>query len=148
MAGFTKQQLESLDKLFNQKFQELEDRLFGRSAPPPAPPAPAPAPCTPAPPDLPQLPPTHAPPPSTDTLKEVEYKQTYKSLLPIREQPVLKTVPTPRDAEVFGNCITWPPKFGGTNMRLSRDQHLDAWYTTMLNTHTKELATRALPFPA
>ena len=150
MAGFTKQQLESLDELFNQKFKQLEDRLFGRSTPSPAPtsappsaPAPAPAPCTPAPPDLPQLPPTHAPPPSTDTLKEVEYKQTYKSLLPICEQSVLKTVPTPRDAEVFGNCIAWPPKFGGTDMRLSRDEHLDAWYTTMLNTHHKLI--RALP---
>ena len=46
----------------------------------------------------------------------------------------------PYDAEVFevfGNIIAWPPKFGGTNMRLSRDQHLNAWYTTMLNTHVK-----------
>ena len=39
----------------------------------------------------------------------------------------------PRDADKvdadffdFENCIAWPPKFGGTNMRLSRDQHLDA----------------------
>ena len=136
MAGFTKQQLESLDKLFDQKFKKLEDRLLGRSAPLPAPP-PSPQP------ELPPLPPTNpptptytAPPLDKDSLKEVEYKQAYKSLR-IVKQPIPKTAPKPHDAEVFGNIIAWPPKFGGTNMRLSRDEHLDAWYTTMLNTHGK-----------
>ena len=55
-----------------------------------------------------------------------------------------KTVPkTPRDAEVFGGCIAWPPKFGGTNMRLSGDEHLDAWYTThnALNPHANAQQT-------
>ena len=144
MAGFTKQQLESLDKLFDQKFKKLEDRLLGRSAPLPAPP-PSPQP------ELPPLPPTNpptpacAPPPSIDTLKEVEYKQADKSLRHSGKQSIIqkprasKALPESRDTElfVFGNIIAWPPKFGGTNMRLSRDEHLDAWYTTMLNTHGK-----------
>ena len=30
-------------------------------------------------------------------------------------------------------------------MRFSCDENLDVWYTTMLNAHTKKLATRALP---
>ena len=147
MAGFTKQQLESLDELFDRKFKQLEDLLLGRSAPPPTPAPSAPPPA----PRLPPLPPTNpptlahanAPPPGADTLKEVEYKQADKSLRNIRKQPneqkhrAAKAMPNPCDAEVFGNIIAWPPKFGGTNMRLSRDEHLDAWYTTMLNTRAK-----------
>ena len=63
MAGFTKQQLESLDELFDQKFKELEDLLLlgrlpaQRSSAPPSAPPPAPPPCAPAPPELPPLPP-------------------------------------------------------------------------------------------
>ena len=146
MAGFTKQQLESLDELFDRKFKQLEDLLLGRSAPPPAPAPSAPPPA----PKLPPLPPTNpptpadAPTPSSDTLKEVENKQADKSLRNIRKQPnkqkhrAAKAMPkTPRDAEVFGNIIAWPPKFGGTNMRFSPDEEPDAWYTTMLNTHGK-----------
>ena len=128
------------------------------SAQPSAPPAPK-LPPQPIPTPVPAR--SYPPAPSVEALDEVELKQVYKPpLRNIRKQPMrqkhraAKAMPkTPRDAEtfdaeVFGNCIAWPPKFGGTNMRLSRDQYLDAWYTTMLNTHAKELATQALPFPA
>ena len=154
-AGFTPQQIQSLENFIDQKLNALFDQLQNRSllallelqrssAPPSAPP-PAPLP------ELPPLPPTDPPSPAyptppldKDTLKEVEYKQAYKSLRTIRQQPIAlkhrasKALPkNPRDAEVFGNCIAWPPESGGTNMRLSRDEHLDAWYTTMLNTRAK-----------
>ena len=146
------------------------------SAPTPAP-APPIAPSAllptalPAPPPAPKLPPqpiptpvparSYPPAPSVEALDEVELKQVYKQpLRNIRKQPIRQkhraAEAMPKcdaenfDAEFFDfeNCIAWPPKFGGTNMRLSRDQYLDAWYTTMLNTHAKELVTRALPFPA
>ena len=123
-------------------------------APPSAPPsAPTPTqselpplPAPPAPPATKQTP-AYPPAPSVEALEEVEYIQVYKPLRNIRKQPIrqkhraAKALPKAMrktcDAEVFGNIIAWPPKFGGTNMRLSRDQHLDAWYTTMLNTHAK-----------
>ena len=157
MAGFTPQQIQSLENFIDQKLNALFDQLQNRSLLAPSP-APLSAP-PPAPSELPPLPsadpptPAHAPPLDNDTLKEVEYKQAHKSLRTIRQQPIAlkprasKALPKPRDAEffVFGNCIAWPPKSGGTNMRLSRDEHLDAWYTTMLNTHANELAIRALP---
>ena len=148
MAGFTKQQLESLENFIDQKLNALFDQLQNHSLLALAPSAPPPAPS-----ELPPLPPTNppapactsAPPPDNDTLKEVEYKQAYKSLRTIRQQPIAlkprasKALPKSRDAEffVFGNCIAWPPKSGGINMRLSRDEYLDAWYTTMLNTRAK-----------
>ena len=127
----------------------------------------APLPAQPAPPQpIPTPVParSYPPAPSVEALDEVELKQVYKlPLRNIRKQPMrqmlraaVAMLKRPRDAENFDvdffdseNCIAWPPKFGGTNMRLSRDQHLDAWYTTMLNTHAKELATQATnPFPA
>ena len=125
--------LDELIELYSQKLQGLLPTA------PPAPPAPK----------LPPLrqTPAYPPPPSVEALEEVECIQVYKPLRNIRKQPIrqkhraAKAMPkTPCDAEVFevfGNIIAWPPKFGGTNMRLSRDQHLDAWYTTMLNTHAK-----------
>ena len=153
MAGFTPQQIQSLENFIDQKLNAIFDQLQNRSllalAPSAPPSAPLPAP-PPAPSELPPLPPTDppapaypTPPPDNDTLKEVEYKQAHKSLRTIRQQPIAlkprasKALPKSRDAEVFGNCIAWPPKFGGTNMRLSRDEYLDAWYTTMLNTRAK-----------
>ena len=45
---------------------------------------------------------------------------------------------------IFGNYITWPPKFNGINMRFSRNKELDIWYITMLNTYVNKLAIRAL----
>ena len=151
MAGFTKQQLESLDELFERHFQQLEELLClppaqRSSAPPPAPlsaPPPAPLELPPLPPADPPTPTYPTPPPDNDTLKEVEYKQAHKSLRTIRQQPIAlkprasKTLPKSCDIEFFRNYIAWPPKFGGINMRLSRDEHLNAWYTTMLNTRAK-----------
>ena len=128
-------------------------------APPPSAPPPAPKlPLLPAPPPAPKQTPAYPPPPSVEALEEVEYIQVYKPLRNIRKQPMrqkhraAKAMPkTPCDAEVFEvfrNIIAWPPKFGGTNMRLSRDEHLDAWYTTILNTHANKLGTQALPIRA
>ena len=138
------------------------------SAPPPAPselpPLPAPQPSAPPAPKLPQIPApvparSYPPAPSVEALEEVEYIQVKKPLRNIRKRPMrrkhraveamLKEFGDP-DAKFFvlGNCIAWPPKFGGINMRFSRDEEPDAWYTTMLNAHANELATRALPIRA
>ena len=141
-----------INATINSKFDEILRRLAPSALPPTAPlPAPLPAPLElpplptpPAPPAL-KLPPlrqtpAYPPPPSVEALEEVECIQVYKPLRNIRKRPIrqkhraAKSLPkamqkTPRDAEVFevfGNIIAWPPKFGGTNMRLSRDQHLDA----------------------
>ncbi len=121
------------------------------SAPPSAPLL-APLPAPPAP----QLPPqpisapvparSYPPSPSVETIDEVEYKQIYKPLRNIRKQPMQqkhrasKMVPRIRVSKFFEKCIGWPTKSGGINMRFSRDENPDAWYTTMLNTHAKELA--------
>ena len=152
-----------LEAMLRQKFDELKaelattinaafDKVFNspRAPLPTAPPAPQlpPLPAPPAPP--PKQTPTYPPAPSVEALEEVECIQVYKPLRNIRKQPMrqkhraAEAMPKKScDDEffVFGNIIAWPPKFGGTNMRLSRDQHLDAWYTTMLNTHANELAT-------
>ena len=141
--------LELMDQML-QKVSLLVPPSAQPTAPLPSAQPSAPLPAPPAPKQTPAYPPA----PSVEALDEVELKQVYKQpLRNIRKQPMrqqhraAEAMPkTPRDAEtfdaeVFGNCIAWPPKFGGTNMRLSRDQHLDAWYTTMLNTHAKELAT-------
>ena len=133
-TGFTPQQIQSLENFINQKLNAIFDQLQNRSLlalSPALPSTPPPAPL-----ELPPLPladpPT--PPPDNDTLKEVEYKQAYRSLRTIRQQPITqkprasKALPKSRDTEffVFRNYIAWPPKFGGINMHLSRDEHLDA----------------------
>ena len=129
----------------------LDPQQTSPIAQPSAPPAPKPSAPLPAPP-APKQTPAYPPAPSVEALDEVELKQIYKLLRNIRKQPMRQkhraAEAMPKcdaenfDAEFFDfeNCIAWPPKFGGTNMRLSRDQYLDAWYTTMLNTHAKELA--------
>ena len=121
MFGFTPWQIEVLEGFFNQKL----------TAPPALPPAspPAPKPCAQTtPPELPpQLPPL-PPPPSTDVLKEVEYPPKHKAS---------KAVLIIRVAKSSEYCIGWPPKFGGINMRFSRDEEPDAWYTTMLQANAR-----------
>ena len=47
-----------------------------------------------------------------------------------------------RVSKFFENCIGLPTKFGAIDMRFSRDEDSDAWYTTMLN-HTHKLAMAA-----
>ena len=88
--GLTPKQIADLDEFIHRKLNALSDQLQHRSllVPTPAPPsAPPPAP------KLPLLPPTsppaaaYAPPSSTDTLKEVEYKQASKSLRNVK-QPI------------------------------------------------------------
>ena len=144
------------------KLQGLPLRALLFTPLPAPPPAPLELPLLPTPPALlpaPKQTPAYPPAPSVEALEEVECIQVYKPLQNIRKRPIrqkyraAKSLPktmqkTPRDAEVFevfGNIIVQPPKFSGTNIRLSRDEHLNAWYTTMLNTHANELATRALP---
>ena len=156
MAGFTKQQIESLDALFDRELNILFDRLqdhFRSSAPPsaqlsapsiahlPASP-PAPQACASTPPELPpQRPPQPiCPLPPTDppsVLEEVEHTWKHRAS---------KAVPTIRVSKTFENCIEGPPKSGGIHMRFSRDEEPDAWYTTMLN-HRQKLV-EALPHPA
>ena len=155
MAGFTKQQIASLDALFDRQFDILFDRLQDdfrkRSsappsaplsalpiAPPPAPPS-APQACASTPPELPpQRPPqSTCPLPPTDppsVLEEMEHTWKHKAS---------KAVPTIRVSKTFENCIEGPPKSGGIHMRFSRDEEPDAWYTTMLN-HRQKLVG-ALP---
>ena len=132
------------------------------TAPLPSAPLPAPQPSAPPAPKLPQIPApvparSYPPAPSVEALEEVENIQVKKLLWNIRKRPMrqkhraAEAMPKKScDAEffVFGNCIAWPPKFGGINMRFSRDEEPDAWYTTMLNAHANELATRALPIRA
>ena len=116
------------------------------SAPPPsalpsAPPAPKPCAQT-TPPELPpQLIPTRSypPPPSVETIEEVEQKQVYKPLRNVkqmRQKHASKKMPT-SETPSFEKCIGWPPKFGGINMRFSRDEEPDAWYTTMLQARAR-----------
>ena len=159
--GFTKRQLESLDELFNTVvFDPLQNRLILPSALPPAPPSAPPAalqPCTAAPSEPPhqQLIPapvatrSYPPTPSVELIEEVEHKQ-----IPLRNIGLMKkklgaskTIPTSRSPfdEIY---IEWPTTFGGSKLCFSRDEDLDAWYTTMLNTHANELAIRALPYRA
>ena len=150
-----------LATVFNKAFDKAFDSLKAPlPAPPPAPKLPPPTQSelpplpTPLAPPAPKQTPAHPPPLSVEALEEVEHIQVYKPVRNIKKQPIrqkhraAKAIPkTPCDAEVFevfGNIIAWPPKFGGTNVRLSRDEQPDAWYTTMLNTHANELATRAL----
>lgn len=84
----------------------------------------------------------------------MEYKQAYKSLgsvkQPMRQKHEAseRMTKAPRHAEVFGNCIAWLPKFGGTDMRLSRDKHLNAWYIIMLNAHVNAHAQIPAMFAA
>ena len=143
-AQLTAQSDEQLDQI-NTKLDELIE-LYSQKLQGLLPPAPKPS----APPasKLPPLrqTPAYPPPPSVKALEEVECIQVYKPLRNIRKQPIrqkhraAEAMPKKScddEVFVFGNIIAWPPKFGGTNMRLSRDQHLDAWYTTMLNTHGK-----------
>ena len=130
--------------------------LQAPSAPPPS----APQPCASTPPELPPQPisaPTpvpapvpapaparsYPPSPSVETIEEVEQKQVYKPLRNVKQirqkLDAAKKMPT-SETPSFEKCFGWPPKFGGIDMRFSRDEELDAWYTTMLN------ATDALPY--
>ena len=88
--GLNPKQIADVDEFIDRKLNALSDQLQHRSLllPPPAlPSAPPPAP------KLPPLPPTNPPaaaytlPSSTDTLKEVEYKQASKSLRNVK-QPI------------------------------------------------------------
>ena len=119
------------------------------SAPPPSAPLsapPAPQPCAPpTPPELtlqlistPVPARSYPPPPSVETIEEVEHIQVYKSLRNIKQmRQKLRAQKMPRsETPSFGNCIGWSPKIGGIDMRFSRDEDLDAWYTTVLN-HTQ-----------
>ena len=150
--GFTKQQWEKLNEIFSS---------FRSPAPPPAPPSTPLAalqPCTQAPSKPPhqQLIPapiptpvttrSYPPTPSIETIEEVEHKQIpLRNIRPISKKlGASKTIHTSRLP--FNEIrVEWPTKFGGSNLCFSRDEDLDAWYTTMLNTHANELATRALP---
>ena len=127
------------------------------SAPPTASP-PAHKPCAPAPSELPlqlicpQIPTRSYPPsPTVETIEEVAQKQVYKPLRNIRKQTVDKkhgaSIKMPRSQlPSFENYIEGPPISGGINMRFSRDEEPDAWYTTILN-HTQKLTTGAIPNP-
>ena len=83
--------------------------------------------------------------PSVETMKEVEHP--LRNIALMKKKLGASNIPASRLLfnEIY---IGWPTKFGGSNMCFSRDEDLDAWYTTMLNTHAKKLATRALPNPA
>ena len=127
--GFTKKQLDRLNELFSSFLP----------APLPAPPPSA------LPSEPPHLQSTSAPPiptrsyppsPSVETIEEVEYPLQVRQMR--KKHGVSKKTRTSRSpsAEIY---IGWPTKFGGSNMRRSRDEDLDAWYTTMLN-HTQKLA--------
>ena len=157
--GFTKRQLESLDELFNTVvFDPLQNRLILPSALPPAPPpappsAPPSALCTPAPSELPPQPipapvatRSYPPSPCVEAIQEVEYRQIpLRNIGPMKKKlGASKTIPTSRSPfdEIY---IEWPTTFGGSNLCFSRDEDLDAWYTTMLNTHANELLVGALP---
>ena len=80
-----------------------------------------------------------------EAIQEVEYKQIpLQNMRPMRRKlgaPMMHTSRLPSD----GICIRRPTGFGGSNMRFCCGEDLDAWYTTMLDTHAKELAVRALP---
>ena len=149
-TGFTEWQFESLKAL-------LSNRSL--PAPPPAPPSAPPSAlqlCTQAPSEPPhqQLIPApvsaqHYPPsPSIETIEEVEHKQIpLRNIRPMSKKLGASKVPASRLP--FDEIrIEWPTKFGGSNLCFSRDEDLDAWYTTMLNTHANELAIRALPYRA
>ena len=87
------------------------------------------------------------PPPSVETIEEVEHP--LRDIRPMNKK--LGASKTPRISRLpFDEiCIGWPTKFGGSNMLFSRDENPDAWYTTMLNTHAKAQQIRATnPFPA
>ena len=140
--GFSEEQLNRLDKLF--------DKFLARLALPPSAPPPAPPALQPAPSELPHIQSTSAPnptpvsarsappPPSVETIEEVEYKQIpLRNIQQMRKKHrASKKTRTGRmlSAEI---CIGWPTKIGGSNMLFSRDEDLDAWYTTMLNTRQK-----------
>ena len=169
-TGFTKKQWNSLQELF--KTSPAAPPIAPLAAPPQAPPSAPPAqpaqpePSAPLPaPKLPPLPPTnppapqpisapvsYPPSPSIETIEEVEYKQVYKPLRNTRKQLIgqkhraSKTVPKTRVSKFFENCIGCPAKLGATNMRFSRDENPDAWYTTMLN-HRQKLF-EASPYQA
>ena len=110
------------------------------SAPPP--PASPPAPKLYAQTTPPELPPqliparSYPPPPSVETIEEVELKQVYKPLRNLKQMRqkhgASKRMRRIRNAEFLGNRVAWPPKYGGIYMRFSRDEEPDAWYTTML----------------
>ena len=159
-TGFTKKQWNSLQELF--KTSPAAPPIALPIAPAAAPAAPAAAPPSPK---LPLLPPTnppapqpisapvsYPPSPSIETIEEVEYKQVYKPLRNTRKQLIgqkhraSKTVPKTRVSKFFENCIGCPAKLGATNMRFSRDENPDAWYTTMLN-HRQKLF-EASPYQA
>ena len=149
-TGFTEWQFESLKAL-------LSNRSL--PAPPPAPPSAPPSAlqlCTQAPSEPPhqQLIPApvsaqrYPPSPSIETIEEVEHKQIpLRNIRPMSKKLGASKVPASRLP--FDEIrIEWPTKFGGSNLCFSRDEDLDAWYTTMLNTHANELAIRALPYRA
>ena len=150
-TGVTKRQFESLIELLNRSSAVAP---APRSAPPSALQL-----CTPEPSEPPHLQPTsvlcelplqpipapvsarsYPPSPCIKAIQEVEYKQLpLRNIGPMRkklEAPMMHTSRLP-----FGR----PTTFGGSNMRFSHDEDLDAWYTTMLDLHAKKLATRALP---
>ena len=159
-TGFTKKQYHSIQELFDSFCRQQQRSPVPPSPPPSAPQAqpiaspPAHKPCTQAPPELPPQPPTrvpapvptrsYPPSPSVETVQEVELKQVYK--IPLRDirQMRMKHGASKKTSRsqllFFEKCVAWPAKLGGIDMRFSRDENLDAWYTTMLN------ATDALPY--
>ena len=96
---------------------------------------------------------SYPPPPSVETIEEVEHKQVYKPLRNIKQMRqkhairqkhmmrqkhnALKKVPISK-THFFEKFIRWPPRFSGIYMSFSRNEELDAWYTTMLN-HSQKL---------
>ena len=83
---------------------------------------------------------SYPPSPCVEAIEEVEHKQIpLRNIGPMKKKlGASKKVPTSRLPSV-GNYIEWPTTFGESNMLFSRDEDLDAWYTTMLN-HTQKLA--------
>ena len=160
-TSFSKKQWDSLKELINQCWYPQQKQVSAPpqrspappsippSAPPPASP-PAQKPCAPASPELPPQPisspvsaRSYPPSLSVEDEEEVEEKQVYKiplrNVKQMRQKFGAKKVSSSRVSEFFETCVAWPAKFGGIDMRFSRDEELDAWYTTMLN------ATDALP---
>ena len=82
-------------------------------------------------------------------IEEVEHKQIpLRNIGPMKKK--LGASKTTRTSRLpFDEIrIKWPTTFSGSNLCFSRDEDLDAWYTTMLNTHANELAIRALLYRA
>ena len=55
-----------------------------------------------------------------------------------------RLVPRIRVSKLLDKCIEWPTRICGIDLRFSRDEDVDAWYTTMPN-HSQGFATGAMP---